>query len=288
MSQRPPIQGIDGPGFADGEVPGWDNVHGLFVPKSAVIGLTSDDDTVTIADNGDGTLDLSAAPAGGATAIKDRLWTPAAGVTSIDEFNNNSISGSFTRVDASGGTGRVAWTEGGDVLSVGIAGGDASGELHAQMYPLSGVGGAPAAGDAFLTAFMIGNLTAANYAFGGLILADGTTYGAGKQVVATSHVGTTSRDHYLRTFTNYSTIASSVDQITNGASTGVTYFVRIVCTAANTWRRDISIDGVTWQIGTAAAYTITPTHVGVIASSFGTSTKSMVRYEYLRRQSGVS
>lgn len=231
---------------------------------------------------------LTLAPVGG-VVIKDRLWTPASGVTSIDEFNDNSLSGSFTRVDAAGGSGRATWTEGGDVLSVYNAGGDAVNELHAQMYPLSGVGGAPAVGDAFFTALMIGNPVGTNYSFGGILLADGTTYGAGKQVVATSHVGTTSRDHYLRTYTNYNTIASSVDQVATAVSTGLTYYLRIVCTAANTWRRDYSYDGVTWFPGGAtASYTLTPTHVGVLSSSFGTSTKSTVRYEFLRRQSGVS
>lgn len=49
---------------ADGQVPGWDNALGLWTPIDVVRGLTSDDASVTVTDNGDGTLDLAAAGGG--------------------------------------------------------------------------------------------------------------------------------------------------------------------------------------------------------------------------------
>lgn len=49
----------------DGQVPGWDDTGGLWVPRDVLLGLTSADASVVITDNGDGTLNLAAAGGGG-------------------------------------------------------------------------------------------------------------------------------------------------------------------------------------------------------------------------------
>jgi hypothetical protein len=51
---------------------------------------------------------------------------------------------------------------------------------------------------------------------------------------------------------------------------------------------DASRDGVHWLAGGTVAQTFTPTYVGFHSSSYGTSTKSIASYEFLRRVSGVT
>lgn len=79
-----------------GQVPGWDDANGLWAPRDAVLGLTSDDASVTITDNGDGTLDLAAA--GGGTGIVESI-VEGTGITVDDTDPANPI------VSATGGGG---------------------------------------------------------------------------------------------------------------------------------------------------------------------------------------
>lgn len=214
---------------------------------------------------------------------KDRRWNVGPDEVTVDEFNDHSIDAGWTRIDSAAGPGRATWKEGGDALSVFLAGGDAAAELHAQVRP---IGPALAAGDAFVTAFTLGDITGANYAFGGLLLADGTAYGAGKQIAATSHVGSNSADHYVRCFTGYNAAATNADQVP-GVLRNVLYYVRLVYVGPNTWRRDISIDDIGWIPGVNVTYAVAPTHVGLLCSSWGSSTKSTISYEFVRRVAGV-
>lgn len=59
----------------DGQVPGWDNTNGVWVPSDVVLGLTSADTSVTITDNGDGTLDLAAVGGGGGGGLTNLVPT---------------------------------------------------------------------------------------------------------------------------------------------------------------------------------------------------------------------
>lgn len=227
---------------------------------------------------------------GTGSTIKDRLWTAATGVTVIDEFNDGALDPAWARVDVSGGTGRATWTEGADVLSVATAGGDATGELHAMMRPLTGAGGSMVAGDAFLAGMRMLGPAGTAYTMGALLLSTSGTYGSGTQVMAFSWASTSAgvQNNDLRTWTNYSTDPAT--QVANMLTTFSTVLhVRLVYLGTNVWRRDLSPDGVSWLTGTATITSaITPTHVGFATTTYGTSTKGIASFEYLRRTSGIS
>lgn len=288
---RPGLHNLAQTAATDKQVPGWDNASGLWVPRNTVHAVVAGTNvTVDNTDPFNPVIASTGGGGGGGSTIKDRQWTAAAGVTSIDEFNDSVLDSAWVRVDVSGGTARAVWTEDADVLSVQQAGGDAVGELHALMRPLSGAGGSMAAGDAFITAFKMLGPPGSNYIIAGLVLANGNTYGAGAQVIAlnwaTTTVGSMTTD--VRGWTSYST-----DPGTQVGSLNVPFgpllYVRLVYLATNTWRRDLSVDGVTWIKGSAnLTNSLAPTYVGLACTSYGSATKGAISFEFLRRMSGVT
>lgn len=248
--------------------------------------------TLATARLGSGTADSSsflrgdqtwAAPAAGAT-IRDRRWTVPAGITSIDEFNDDSIAGAWTQINPTGaGSGHVTWAEGGDVLSVHhTASADSSG-IHAIMQSVSSLSD----GDGFETCFSIGSNTWAGYIGCGIMLADGATADAGLQVAGIAYANSTSAlwETMCRTAANYADSAAGT--VTNFATAGPVY-LRMVRTAANTWRTDTSPDGVSWQLGATHSRTVTPTHAGLCLTNFGQARLMILSFEYFRRVSGIA
>lgn len=287
---RPGLHNLAQTAATDKQVPGWDNANGLWVPRNTVHSIVQG--TNVTVDNTDpfNPVVASTGGGGGGSTIKDRQWTAAAGVTSIDEFNDSVLDSAWGRVDVSGGTARAVWTEDADSLSVAQVGGDAAAELHAMMRPVSGAGGSMAVGDAFLTAVRMTGPTGTAYTMAALILASGNAYGAGTQVLAlqwaTTTVGAMTID--MRPWTSYSTDPGGAVSGLN-VPFGALLYVRLALIASNTWRRDFSADGVTWIKGSATlTNSLVPTHVGVGTSSYGTSTKGMASFEFLRRMSGVT
>ncbi len=229
-----------------------------------------------------------AAPAGGGSGRSlDRRWNVGSTETSYHEFTSGGVPGSGVRVDSTGGAARVTWAVADDNLTATNTGGDTTAHLNALMFPLSGLGGSLSTGDAFITCLGIG-APQTDYSFGGLLFSDGTTHGAGNQVVATSHWGSSSRDHFLRSYTNFTTVGTSVA----GAAMAPLFnlaFVRAVYLGGTTWRRDLSPDGRSWIKGSAnLTKSLTATHVGFLSSSWGTSTVGVISYEFLRRVAGVT
>lgn len=220
--------------------------------------------------------------AAGSGGGNDRRWHIGSGETSIDEFDDADPG--WARVDSATGVARATWSASadGDKLSCALAGGDGANELHGLVRPLSGVGGALAVGDGFVTAMAV--LNSAAWGFGGLVLADGNTYGAGNQVL-----GAFLNDRSLssRPFTNWSTQGGSNTSM--ASSWGALLFLRLAMIAANTWRLDVSPNGEVWIPGGATtAKVMAATHVGLFGTSFGTSTKTVLSFEYFRRVSGVT
>lgn len=230
-----------------------------------------------------------AAPTGGGGSGRslDRRWNVGPAETSIDEFDDGSIGGSWVAVYDTGGSGRLTWTEAEDQLIATNTGGDTGNQFSALLLPLSGIGGSLATGDAFITCVSIGS-NGANHAFSGLLFSDGTAFGSGNQLVATTHAGAASADHVLRTYTGFTTNSASASSI-SGVRIGTPWFLRLVYLGGTTFRRDVSEDGKSWRIGaTMSVASFTPTHVGVLSSSFGTATAHQLRYEFLRRVAGIT
>jgi hypothetical protein len=256
------VQQLHQSGAYDGQVPTWDDDLGIWIPATPAGG------------------------GGGGGSGYDRRWNPGSGETSVDEFDNDSIGGSWVQVDASGGASRAVWTEGGDSLSVVNTGTDANGELHALLIS---VGTSLSTGDAFITCLSQMGSPNTNYSFSGLMLSDGTTHGSGSQALAAAWLGTTpvyrqrveTRAHTL--FTTSGTATTTLD-----VPPGVPTYLRLVMTAANTWRADVSPDGVSWANGTTVSLTMTPTHVGLFTSTWSANVRHVTSFEFVRRVSGVS
>lgn len=217
---------------------------------------------------------------GGGTTITDRIYTKPATHTLMDEFDDESLAVAWQRVDAAGGSGRVTWTEKGDVLSFANAGGDGATELHGIVLPLSSFGGSLVAGSAFYTfaTYMFTN----NFTMLGLVIADGTTHGAGNQVCS---IMQSQADIFTRPFTNWLTSGTAAGAGTARGSSG---YLRLVYLGSDTWRTDVSVDGVSWRKGTTATKVMTATHVGLFSSSWGTSFDGVGSFRFIRRVSGIT
>lgn len=290
-SQRTPIQQMSAPGFADGDLPGWDSINGLFVPKSAVLGLTSDDLTVSINPNGDGTLDLSVTGGGGGGGTgNDRRWNVGAGETSIDEFNDGILAAAWTRVDGTGAAaGNIAWTEGADTLSSRRIAANTLNAINALVRP---IGTAPATGDAWITCMTLFGKPSTQHIIGGIIISDGTTHGSGKQIAAeivSNSTGGVPQQSYAVSWSNWTT-AGTVGTTTNIVPLGTPVFVRLVYKGSSQWRADTSPNGIEWITGASLVTqsSFTPSHVGLYSRDGGSGTPAIGSYEFLRRASGVS
>lgn len=219
-----------------------------------------------------------------APSTKDLRWYVPSDMTSIDEFNDGVLHSDWVRVDGTGApAANVDWKEGGDALSLRQNGGDTAAVLHGMMRPLSGAGGAMAVGDAFVTCMTLNGRWAVNYIMGGIILSDGVTHGAGAQVHTLNYVATNGMlNNDARQSTNWTSGTGSAQRF---MSSNTPLFVRLVMTATDTWRCDVSGDGVQWIIGAGTiSRVLAPTHVGLLAASWGgTNNPSAVSYEFLRR-----
>lgn len=227
---------------------------------------------------------VSATAVSGGTG-KDRRWNVGAGETSIDEFNDDSLAAAWTRVDGAGApAGNLAWSEGADDLGFKNIGGDATATLHGLVRPLSGVGGPMANGDGFVTYLSLLGAPA-NYSLAGLVLADGNTHGAGKQVVADIVFSSTAVGINGAVYTNWNTRNSTAEF---NPRAGHAFYLRLALISAGSWRVDISVDGRLWKPGPTIAQALTPTHVGFCSTSFGTATDHQGAFEFIRRVSGVT
>lgn len=207
--------------------------------------------------------------------IADRLWTPAGSTTVADEFNDASLSGSFSRVDAGGGSGRATWTEGADVLSCLLAGGDASSELHAQMLSHT-----LAVGETLETACRIAGRPQ-TVDVGALVIADGTAYGAGSQIAVLLYNATGTLNVAGFYLTGYSAVSSSVGAVAVAAnSPGV--HLRMKRTASTTYDLSWSPDGVSWLAIVTLTSSLTPSNIGLAASTWSGSLPMVASFEYLR------
>ena len=227
------------------------------------------------------------ANAGGGAAIRDRAWTPGSAETSIDEFNDSTLDPAWTRVDKAGRASAVTWTEAADALSVYNAGGDATSEIHAMMRPLTSAGGPMAVGDAFVTCIDLLAVRGDN-AITGLVLADGITAGSGTQLWCMSWENSSSGvlNNAIYDTSGYQ---SNLGAGTNTNTKPMRVFQRIVKTGANAWRLDLSPDDITWLTGASSSTrTVTPTHVGLSSSSWGSGVRHVASYQFLRRVAGVS
>jgi hypothetical protein len=214
-----------------------------------------------------------------------------AGQTTVDEFEDGVLDPVWTRVDPAGAgiAGSIGWSETpGELICTQLAGANIApaNAIHGLMRPLSGAGGALGVGDGFIIGVThFGPI--ANFLMSGIVLSDGVAAGAGAQVaglcygVGASPALTTN----AWSGTGWALSGSTADVVHR--SPGRT-LVRLAQVAANTWRADASLNGINWLLGANLSRVLTPTHVGLVGSQWGTFTKGVISYDFLRRVSGVS
>lgn len=214
---------------------------------------------------------------------RDRRWTPGAGETSIDEFNDETLDAAWAQVNGTNATsGNISWLESGDVLSMKNAGADGA-AWHGMVRA---VGTAPVTGDAFITCVSL-QASLANDSVIGIVLTTSATHGSGEQILGSVRISTAGFQSTIYDISGWAGIASftgTADLVFRGA-----IYVRLVYLGSNNWRCDYSTDGVQWILGGATiTKTMTPTHVGFMSSSYTSAIKHIASWEFLRRVSGVS
>lgn len=192
-----------------------------------------------------------------------------------DEFDDESFTG-WTAVTP--GSNNPTLTEVGSMLSMAHPGGDAAAALHAWVkQPANGIPANTYVEAAFR---MLGRTQ--NFSLAGLIFADGSTYGAGTQVVFQFSPAEASPIRW-GSFTNYSSFVStgSVTMLTAGPFSDV--FLRFRYEGSNNWRGYVSCDGTSWADVTGSfARALTPTNVGFFVSTWGGAQPCTYSWRYVR------
>lgn len=231
----------------------------------------------------------SGGASGGSGSVKDRRWTVGSTETSIDEFNDGSLDAAWTRVDGTGAAvGNIDWTEGADVLSSIRKAANTGNAINGIVRA---IGSAPSTGDAWLTCLTVLGPPATNYLVNGIIISDGTTHGAGKQISAEvlSDNSGVRQSTYAIPWTNWGTPGTQSSSRVNPPP-GTPLFLRLVYKGSSQWRADTSPDGISWVLGASLATlaSFTPSHVGLYSRDGASGTIAVASYEFLRRVSGVT
>jgi hypothetical protein len=215
-------------------------------------------------------------------APDDAIWTPGSNALGLDdEFDDGSLAGAWTRVDAAGASGHLTWTESSGALSAAhSSSADGASVQHALVKSI----GANSHPLTIQTAVRYWAMYGATYQMLGLVFADGATHGAGKQMIYMPFTNNGSVLISLRPYINYSTGNQSPGDLSPGNQPmyGHATHLKLVWSAANTFDMYSSPNGVDWLNHGQRVYTMTPTYAGIIYSNWGTSTAGVGVYEYFR------
>lgn len=218
---------------------------------------------------------------------RDPIYAPLASQLVIDEFNDSAVDAAWLDCDPAGApSNKRTYTEDGDAMSVFLDAGDSAGSMRGRVRPMSAFGGAMATGDAFIT--RLSEFPLANTQLSGLMLSTAGTV-AGNQLVASIYNSSSLLNFGYTTLTSFA--SGSLTAIGSLGISVPSVWVRLVFLGANTWRIDMSIDGISWvKSASTISWAFTPTHVGLGTSIWGlTSTiKSTATFDALRRVSGVT
>jgi hypothetical protein len=122
-----------------------------------------------------------------------------------------------------------------------------------------------------------------NYNACGLVMADGTSYGAGNQIVF--YVRMNAGAIINSAFTNYNTEGAYgfSDSVLQYLGHGL-IFMRLKFEGSNHFRSYISVDGISW-VNTIAqqTYAMTPTYIGFFVSPYGGANPFLVSINYFKQ-----
>jgi hypothetical protein len=191
-----------------------------------------------------------------------------------DDFDDESFSG-WTTVE---GTPTVTVTEMNHRASILIPSGTASAQ-HAAFMKAKTV----SPGDWIQCGIQMGG-NGGQFPGPGLIMADGATYGSGKQAMFVFSIN--ENQHILRRMTGFNNQVGSNNGSTVNAYFWPTLHLRMTYTALNQYTTQTSPDGITWanvhtttSIGDMAS---APTYVGFVASTWGSSNAFVESFTYFR------
>ena len=215
--------------------------------------------------------DLEAIPYG--TWLSDLFRRPSSetGHTDDDEFDDATVTG-WTQVTP---TGTNTLTEGKGRLSMhpaSNAGNDMCGVIKAfggaTTHPLT------------VETAVVGWGQVANYIMHGLVFSDGTATSSNCVVSMPYNSGSNWTNSFRHgTFANINTDFGGAITI----HANMLMYQRLIWSAANTFKYQYSNDGLTWYDHTASgAKTMTPTHYGMAASTWGGGTSHYATFEYFR------
>lgn len=203
-----------------------------------------------------------------------------------DEFIDTTLDASWTLVEDT--SPNVTTKVGGGKLSMYLPGGDGSGDYHAYMKSLGSLT-YPLAIEARFSGFHGGHDTGASFAFG-VVVADGISWGSGSQVSANITINTNDTEgkvqYDLRDWTGYNTYISQKAQTGVNNHSHSDLYVRLYWTAANTWKAQCSVDGISWMsaanLTSTWAKTLTPTYAGIWASGYGAANQQQLAVDHFR------
>lgn len=202
-------------------------------------------------------------------------WSGRGTVGADDAYWDGGDLADFTQILPSGAN---TLTEQNGVLSVAYSGQTTS-DLAGILKPLTGFG----IGDSIQTAVRV--LTdGTNWAMTALVLADGNA-GSSNAIMAFYEIGS-AHEIVTRTGT-MATVGADVQlkaAVIDSRGQFGTLHMRLTYQAANTFRLELSPDGVTWSTcGIAdSSRTLTPTHGGIGWSIWGGTGPRINTYEYFK------
>lgn len=192
--------------------------------------------------------------------------------SSDDEFDDDTLDPAWVRVDYY--PLEVRWVESGSALSMRFyrRGGDPLQPLNAINALLRPVGGL-AIGQSIETCVSFCGPSTSTAKFG-LMFSDGTTFDTGTEVMTTIDLATSSPERSFGT-RSHAGFTSTPAAGTTGlpSSTPARLFLRLRWYAANTFRAEVSQDGISWldNLVSTRATTLTPTYMGLWFGPFASS-----------------
>lgn len=192
-------------------------------------------------------------------------------VTGQDDEFDSTFTG-WTAVNS--GSHLPTLTEGNNVLSVNHPGGDAASELHAWMRAPTITTGS------FVECAFRSCGIAQNFIQGGVIFADGTTYGSGTQ--ANFFESSSDTTLALGSITGYNNQVSATTVSYQSAASRGDVFLRLVYNGSNSFTGFVSCDGQAWVQAVTKSVTLTPTKAGFFVSTFGGTKPFLWSFRYVK------
>ncbi len=205
------------------------------------------------------TLTATGSTSGGGLDPQSAIYPPFVTGANDDEFNDGSFTG-WTAVNSGSHIPNIVETN--NIASLLLPGGHAAAELAAYMKVVT-----PSTND-YIECALHGAGVSQNFNIAGLIFADGTTYGAGTQIMWS--IDATENLYFAPRFTGYNTQTSQTNYLIEAAAKASDTFLRFKYEGSNHWRGYVSPDGIQWvDITGQITFSLSPTAIGFFVTTYG-------------------